>query len=136
MINGIVLQKLQSLDETINELRSLGKVTIVQLESDWLKRRAIERDLQVMVEVVIDICQRLLSLEGQTPATTGVDAVKRCIQMGALTDLEAYRKMVQFRNFIVYRYEHVDIEILVDMVNNRLEDFESFKKEILAYEKD
>jgi len=136
MINDIVLQKLQSLDETINELRSLGKVTIVQLESDWLKRRAIERDLQVMVEVVIDICQRLLSLEGQTPATTGVDAVKRCIQMGALTDLEAYRKMVQFRNFIVYRYEHVDIEILVDMVNNRLEDFESFKKEILAYEKD
>jgi uncharacterized protein YutE (UPF0331/DUF86 family) len=61
MINGIVLQKLQSLDETINELRSLGKVTIVQLNSDWLKCRAIERDLQLPVEVGIDICQRWLS---------------------------------------------------------------------------
>lgn len=41
--------------------------------------------------------------------------------------------MIQFRNFIVHRYEQVDIEILVEIVNRRLSDFERFRNEVLAY---
>jgi len=41
--------------------------------------------------------------------------------------------MVQFRNFIVHRYEKVDTAILVDMVNRRLSDFDRFRSEILDY---
>lgn len=57
----------------------------------------------------------------------------RVIAMGILGQLDAYSKMVQFRNFVVHRYEQVDNAILVDMVNRRLVDFESFRNEILAY---
>ena len=133
MINGVILQKLQSLDETLTELRSLGQISVAQLNNDWRTRRAVERDLQVLVEIVIDLCQRLISLAGQTPAVTGVDAVERCIQLGALSDDEAYRQMVRFRNYIVHRYERVDTAILVDVVNNRLTDFDQFRAEVLAY---
>ena len=133
MLNGIILQKLQSLDETISELRSLGPVSAGELLQDWRTRRAVERDLQVLVEVVIDICQRVIALSGQTPATTGGDAVERCIAMGAIADRESYRQMVRFRNFIVHRYERVDVEILAEMVNRRLEDFAQFRQEVLAY---
>jgi uncharacterized protein YutE (UPF0331/DUF86 family) len=133
MLNGVVAQKLQSLDTVLAELRSLGQVDPTQLRGDWRTQRAIERDLQVLVEIVIDVCQRLISLLGQSPATTGVDAIERCIQLGALSDDEAYRQMVRFRNFIVHRYEHIDVTILVDMVNHRLPDFEQFRDEILAY---
>ena len=133
MINGVVLQKLQTLDETLTELRSLGQISVTQLNNDWRTRRAVEGDLQVLVEIVIDVCQRLISLAGQTPATTGADAVERCIQLGALSSYEAYHKMVQFRNFIVHRYERVDVAILVNMVNQRLPDFERFRAEVLAY---
>lgn len=133
MINGVILQKLQSLDETLIELRSLGQISAGQLNDDWRTRRAVERDLQVLVEIVIDICQRLISLAGQTPAVTGVDAVERCIQLGALSDDEAYRQMVRFRNYIVHRYEQVDVTILTDVVNNHLADFDQFRAEVLAY---
>ena len=133
MINGVILQKLQTLDEVLAELRSLGQVTAASLDDDWLTRRAVERDLQVLVEVVIDVCQRLLSVAGQTPATTGGDAVRRCIQLGILTDDEAYHKMVQFRNFIVHRYEHIRTAVLAEMVNERLADFERFRDEVLAH---
>jgi uncharacterized protein YutE (UPF0331/DUF86 family) len=132
-INGVILQKLQSLDQVLTELRSLGQVSIQTLHEDWRVRRAVERDLQVLVEIVIDVCQRLISLSNQAPATTGAEAVERCIQLGALSRNEAYEKMVRFRNFIVYRYECVDVEILADMVNRRLEDFEHFRNEILNY---
>jgi uncharacterized protein YutE (UPF0331/DUF86 family) len=133
MINGVILQKLQTLDETLTEVQSLGQVNVALLNSDWRTRRAVERDLQVLVEIVIDICQRLISLAGQTPAATGVDAVERCIQLGALSDAEAYRHMVRFRNYIVHRYERVDAAVLVDVVNQRLPDFDQFRTEVLAY---
>lgn len=132
-VNGVVLQKLQTLDQILAELRSLGKVSTKQLDEEWQTRRAVERDLQLLVEIVIDVCQRLISLAGQTPATTGRESVSRCVQMGILSGYEAYGKMVQFRNFIVHRYERVDVAILVDMVNRRLPDFERFRDEVLAY---
>ncbi len=133
MINGVIIQKLQSLDETVSELRSLGSLTVEQLNSDWRIRRAVERDLQVLTEIVLDICQRLICLAGQTPATTGIEAIERCIQLGALSHYDAYRKMVQFRNFIVHRYDRVDVAILAEMVNKFLGDFERFRTEILSY---
>jgi uncharacterized protein YutE (UPF0331/DUF86 family) len=133
VINGVIAQKLQSLDSVLIELHSLGCLTIQELEQDWRTKRAVERSLQILVEIVIDVCQRILSLSGQTPATTGRDAVDRVIQMGILGRHDAYSKMVQFRNFLVHRYERVDNEILVDMVNRRLVDFECFRNEILAY---
>ena len=114
MLNGVIAQKLQTLDEILTELRSLGPVEANRLNNDWRTRRAVERDLQVLVEIVIDICQRLISLAGQSPASTGVDAIERCIQLGVLTDGKVYRDMVRFRNFIVHRYEQVDVNILVD----------------------
>ena len=133
MINGVIAQKLQTLDEVINELRSLGTVDADQLIKDWRTQRAIERDLQVLVEVVIDICQRLLSHANQSPAATSSDAISRCIQLGILTEDEAYQQMVRFRNFIVHRYDRIDVAILIDIVNNRLIDFEKFRNEVLVY---
>lgn len=133
MINGVIAQKLQTLDEILNELRSLGTIDANQIKQDWRTQRAIERDLQVLVEVVIDVCQRLISLANQSPAATGQDAITRCIQLGILSDNEAYRQMVRFRNFIAHRYDRIDAAILIDVVNNRLTDFEQFRNEVLAY---
>ncbi len=136
MISGVVLHKLEALEQVLAELKSLGLVSVAQLEGEWRTRRAIERNLQVLVEIVIDVCQRLISLDGRTPATTERKAVSICVQMGVLSNDEPYGKMVQFRNFIVHRYERVDIDILVNMVNRRMPDFEQFRNKVLAYVRD
>jgi uncharacterized protein YutE (UPF0331/DUF86 family) len=93
----------------------------------------VERDLQILVEIVIDVCQRLISLDGQSPAASGADAVARCVQMGALSDDDAYRQMVRFRNFTVHRYDRIDVEVLVAVISRQLPDFDRFREEILAY---
>lgn len=133
MRNGLILQRLQTLDDVLKELRSLGTVDEVHLRKDWRTRRAVERDLQVCVEVVVDICQRLIALAGVAPTPTAVDAIRRCVDLGALSSEEPYRRMVQFRNFIVHRYDRVDVTILVDIVNRRLGDFERFRDEVLLH---
>ena len=133
MQNGVILNKLQTVDELLNELKSLGKVTVSQLEEDWMKRKAIERNLQVLCEVLINICQRIISLSDQVPATSGTDAIHRCVSLGVLKSETPYKKMAQFRYFIVHRYERIDSEILVDIVNLRIGDFVQFRKEIMEY---
>ena len=136
MRNGVILGKLQALDETLAELRSLGQVSEDMVRADWRTRRAIERDLQVLVEVVIDVCQRLLALHNQTPAPTSADAVAVCIRLGILSEKAEYRRMVQFRNVVVHRYERVDVKVLVNIVNNNLRDFEQFRDEVRRNEEE
>ena len=48
---------------------------------------------------------------------------------------QSYSHVVQFRNFIVHRYESVDTAILCDIVNNHITDVVKFKKEIESYVK-
>ena len=79
-------------------------------QDDWRTRRAVERDLQVLVKIVIVICPRLLTLHCQTPAPTSRDVVECRVQLGVLSDDVTYRKMVQFRNSVVHRHEQVDVE--------------------------
>ena len=43
--------------------------------------------------------------------------------------------MVRFRNLVVHRYEQVDVNILAEVVNDRLSDIERLRDEILAYVK-
>ncbi len=133
MINGVVLGKLSNLDVVLGELQSLGAVTAVQLNNDWRTRRAIERDLQILAEIVIDVCQRLIALAGETPAQTSTAAIQRCVTLGALTSAKPYESIVRFRNFVVHQYERVDTGVLTDIVNRHLEDFVAFRDEIVAY---
>ncbi len=133
MLNGVITRKLEALEETLQELESLGKVTLDTVRTDWLIRRAVERDLQILVEVVIDVCHRLISGTGVTPASSAIEAVKKCVRLGVLSSEEPFRQMVQFRNFIVHRYERVDPEILVGIVNKHLKDFRLFQEEVLRY---
>jgi uncharacterized protein YutE (UPF0331/DUF86 family) len=133
MRNGVIVAKLKALDQVLDELHSLGQVDAARLKREWLVRRAVERDLQLLVEVIIDVCHRIISLEGQGPATSGGSAIKRCIDKGILTESDVYPDMVHFRNFLVHRYERVDINILADLVSNHLSDFQRFREEIVAY---
>lgn len=132
-VNGVIIGKLQHLDEILAKLRSLGPLNRTQLDTDWRTKMAVERAIQVLVEIIIDVSQRVIAEDGQTPAGSGREAIERCVQMGVLSSIEPYQRMIQFRNFVVHLYERVETIFLVDIVNKRLADFESFRDEVLAY---
>jgi uncharacterized protein YutE (UPF0331/DUF86 family) len=132
MINGVVTGKLRNLQERLNELQTLVPLTPGRLQ-DWIVLRAVERDLQVCVEILIDVCQRLISLAGHPPSSTAREAVEGCVALGALSSTDPYRAVVGFRNLIVHRYESVDNSVLLRLVNNHLDDFDRFAQEFMAY---
>ena len=57
-------------------------------------RRAVERDLQIAVEALIDVCHRVLSLKGSPPAATS---------RAALADIVNHRVdvLVDFRDEVL-----------------------------------
>lgn len=120
------------MDTVLSRLRSLGAVNEQQLE-DWVLHSAIERNLQVAVEIVIDICHRLNSLSGRSPAASARDAVEGCVKLGVLSSTDTLSHMIGFRNLVVHRYEHVETQILIDIVNNHLDDFDDFRAKVLDY---
>ena len=133
LINGVVTAKLQQLDQVLRELRSLGELTLERLQSEWLVRRAVERDLQIAVEVLIDVCQRVISLQGSPPAATARGALESCEQLGMLKSSAKYRPLVGFRNILVHDYDDLRLEVVVDIVNGRLDALADFRDEVLLY---
>jgi uncharacterized protein YutE (UPF0331/DUF86 family) len=129
MINGVVIGKLRNLDLVLAELRSLGNLTLERLESEWMVRRAVERDLQVAVEIIIDVCHRVLAVLQQSPAASSREALEKCEALGMLASSTRYKPLVSFRNLVVHRYDAVDPQILADIVNHHLSDLDAFREE-------
>jgi uncharacterized protein YutE (UPF0331/DUF86 family) len=128
--NGVILQKVETIQSTLRELRKLSRLTSARLEKDFFLKRGVERSLQICVEAMIDIAHRLVSLLDQPPCATGAAALEVLQDKGILKDVAVYKKMIQFRNLIVHRYEIVDSAMLVDIVKNHLVDIECFVREV------
>ncbi len=131
-INGIITGKLRNLDRVVGHLKSLRPLQAETL-NDWVVTGAVERNLQVAVEIMIDVCHRLHSLAGRPPASSAREALEGCVELGVLESASTYSKMIGFRNLIVHAYEYVDTSILLDVINNHLADFEKFRQEVLSY---
>ena len=86
------------------------------------------------MEAVIDVAHRVLSLHDQPPASTAGKALDALQSLGAIQDASSYKRMVQFRNLVVHRYETVDNAVLVEILERYLDDFARFLQEIQSFE--
>jgi len=53
--------------------------------------------------------------------------------MGIVASAERYHPLVRFRNFIVHRYEDVDLSIVYGILTRHLDDFQEFEREIRTH---
>ena len=98
-------------------------------------RRVCERLLQISIETVIDVCG-LLAKELALGTPSDEDDVFEKLKVKKFissTMLETLKKMKGFRNILVHRYAEVDDELVFEFLKNDIKDFETFKKEILAF---
>ena len=128
--NGIISRKIDTIEERLIKLRSLLPLKTKQLSNDYFLKNGVERTLQVCVEAMIDIANRINSIKGLSPLTTSFNSVQRLEDLKIIKKADKYVPMVKFRNLVVHRYESIDTEELVNICNNYLSDFEDFIKEI------
>jgi len=129
-INGVVESKLRFLEQTLADLESWPLGDLSEFAHNSLLRRGVERALQLAVESMIDVAERILAARRLSPEDTAARNLKRLQEIGVLSDADRYAEMVRFRNFIVHRYEQIEPQIVYGLAKNRLGCFRDFIDEI------
>lgn len=132
--NGVIERKLAILDDQLLHLRrELKDISCEAFSQSWAMQRMAERSLQVMVEVVIDIAERVIAQHDAGPTSGAADTIEKLAALGVIQSAAPYLPMVRFRNFIVHRYEYVLPEILYAAATRHLETFVQFRREIESH---
>lgn len=126
-------RKLRAFERALTELRSVGRITPAGLAADWRLQRAVERDVLILVDVVVELTQRVAGGAGKARLPSAGDAISRCVRLGALSAEVNYVTLVRLASFPAYRYEAIEAEMLVEIVNEQLDDFRRFHDEIADY---
>ena len=128
--NGVIDKKLKLLEKKILEIESWEIDDLAVLQGSSLLSNALERGLQVSVEIMIDVSERILAIEKLPPGDGAADNMSKLGELGVLKNPEIYMNMVRFRNFIVHRYEYIETDIIYDIAKNKLGLFRQFASEV------
>jgi len=129
-----ILTKIDELDGYLNELKGIAPRDFEEYQKVE-KKRACERLLQLSIEVVIDICHLLVSgLRLGLPAEED-DLFKKLTGAHILSDEigKKLREMKGFRNILVHEYARVNDRLVYEAVRAKVQDFHSFRTEVIAY---
>lgn len=128
--NGTIEAKLRVIEEKLEEIESWKISSLRQLNENSMLRNATERALQVAVEAIIDVCERIMAVEKMDAGKNAASCLERLISEGIISNEPEYVNMIRFRNFIVHRYEKIDTGIIFTIVSQKLYVFRNFIDEV------
>lgn len=131
----LILRKLADLESYIDQISEFRSLSVGDYQSDWKIQRIVERTLHLMLELCIDVGGHIISDRKLRIPDSYADGFRILHENGIVSDalIEPLVNMAKFRNIIVHQYEKVDPEIVIGILQNNIEDFERFIKEITTY---
>ena len=131
----LLLRKLAELEKHLGQIREFSTVSVEQYSSDWKIQRIVERTLQIMIELCIDIAGHIISDRKLRVPVSYADTFKSLAEAGLITPgaLDIMEKMAKFRNIVVHQYEIVDTEIVIMILQKHLNDFLVFRDAVLQF---
>jgi uncharacterized protein YutE (UPF0331/DUF86 family) len=122
----LIAKKLALIETSVRELRTLARPADIPV--DKLQERFAEHTLQIAIQAILDVASHIVSDERLGEPRTNRELVDLLERNGwLLADLATViRRMVGFRNVLVHGYDVVDVRIVVDIVEHRLEDLLRF----------
>jgi uncharacterized protein YutE (UPF0331/DUF86 family) len=128
----LVAKKLALIETCIADLRRLARVDV--LADDVREERFVEHTLQIAIQAAIDVASHLVSdLRLGEPRTNR--ELFDLLERGGIVApplAATLRRMVGFRNVVVHGYDTVDLGIVRDVVENRLDDLLAFVAAVRA----
>ncbi len=126
---------LAHLDTYLGQLRDLAACPREDLRHDLIRLGAAKHYLQVAIECCIDLANHIIAQQGFRSPTSYADvftvlAENRVIERDFLPTAH---QMVKMRNRLVHLYWEVDPDLLYDILQNNLGDFDRFKAAVLAF---
>lgn len=129
-----IIRKLNFMNRCVKYLKSVNP-EYVDLESDYEKRSAVERNFQLAIESAIDIGEIIISEEG-LERPQDYKSVFLVLGRNSILPKDFAEKLAPitgFRNVLVHMYEEVDLGVLEEFLTRKLGDFEEFTGYVLEY---
>lgn len=122
----LIEKKLAFIETGVSQLRQLSRPE--NIEHDIREERFVAHTLQITIQAALDIASHIVSAarlgEPETNRELFLLLAKAGWLSGTLADI--MEKMAGFRNIVVHGYENVNLKILRDIVENRLDDLLAF----------
>jgi uncharacterized protein YutE (UPF0331/DUF86 family) len=129
----LIGRKISELETYLNQIREFRKISVARYNKDWKTQRIVERTLQILIELCIDIANHLISDRGMRLPTSYSDTFRVLMEQGIISKY-LYKKMenmAKFRNVIVHQYEDINSRIVVSILHKNIKDFEKYKQAII-----
>jgi uncharacterized protein YutE (UPF0331/DUF86 family) len=129
----LIMRKLADLETYINQMQEYSTITVKGYSKDWKIQRIVERTLQMMIELCVDIINHVIADKKYRVPTSYGDTFQVLEEEGLISDEQCntMKKMAQFRNIIIHRYDKVDETIVVDILRQNLKDFLEYRDSII-----
>ena len=134
MIDDVVLNKKESIERCIRQIRRYyAEPSELPFTDDFLKQDAIALNLQRAAEQCIDLANHVvrvkrLGIPKQSRDGFGMLRAAGVISGPLARNLEG---MVGFRNVLVHDYQNLDLNIMQDIIEYRLDDFIEFTVRVM-----
>lgn len=125
-IIGLLNQKLREIEQNLIFLKQVSyEITKENLKDDIIRYWGIERGLEILIQSVIDIANIIISSNNIEKPLTYRDTILELSKIKILPKsfAEELSKMAGFRNILVHDYAEVDEEIILEVLDKKLDDF-------------
>ena len=130
-----VTTRLSELDTVVHELSRYENITAHELQADLSQRWVIERGLIAAATLILDVADHILVEEYAVHTATYEDSLSKLrdhtVIDGAL--YEGMRGLGRFRNILIYLYQEVDIQQVLEGYQKGLRTFPEYARQILEW---
>jgi len=126
---------LENLRGYVEKLKHLASLRREEFLSDFTKVESAKHLFQVSVESCIDVSNHIIASERFRAPKSYAETFEILAEQGIIEKdfLPTLRQMVQFRNRLVHLYWEVDVEVIHDLLQKNIGDFDTFTSQILRY---
>jgi uncharacterized protein YutE (UPF0331/DUF86 family) len=131
----VINTRLRRLEKALQVLQQSSKLTYEELISNDVLLSAIERNLQLAIECVLDIGNHIIAEKGFESPDDNEDIIRILGNEGVIPSdfADSIKGIAGFRNILVHEYTGIDYGLLHNYLVNRLDDFRQFARYISAY---
>lgn len=131
----VVNRKLQKLTSYLAELEMMEGIALEDYLKDFRHRRTVERLIQLIVDVAVDINTHAVVDAGNPPPADAFGSFLEAAKTG-LFSREFAQKLAPStgeRNIIVHDYESIDDKIVFDSISEALDLYYQYLKHVSGY---
>lgn len=130
-----IKQRLQIIRDNVRELEEMRTLSLEDLSTNRRDLAAAEHFIRIAIEAMIDIGAHIVAKRALGVPTSNTEIMLLLGEKEFLNqeNITTYVRMIKYRNRLVHFYHEVTVAEVYDIIQNHIEDFNMFIRDIVLY---